>query len=107
LCDIFALEFYTKEKLSLITGGDNTAYTSSEYFASRGYIPTIDVRVHIGDGVENSRSFTVSAMSDLIGKTVTEENYPVVRAYINAIDIPSKNDLISQFDKKFGINVGE
>lgn len=69
---------------------------------SADYIPEIDVRVNIGEGVENSRSFTISALTSLIDKDVNEENYPFVRAYINAVDIPEKAEIISQLDKKFG-----
>ena len=60
------------------------------------------MRVNIGEGVENSRSFTISALTSLIDKDVNEENYPLVRAYINAVDIPEKAEIISQLDKKFG-----
>ena len=102
LCDIFALEFYTDEKISLIFDGDEKAAEYLLKIRSADYIPEIDVRVNIGEGVENSRSFTISALTSLIDKDVNEENYPFVRAYINAVDIPEKAEIISQLDKKFG-----
>lgn len=102
LCDIFALEFYTDEKISLIFDGDEKAAEYLSKIRSAEYIPEIDVRVNIGEGVENSRSFTISALTSLIDKDVNEENYPLVRAYINAVDIPEKAEIISQLDKKFG-----
>lgn len=102
LCDIFALEFYTDEKISLIFDGDEKATEYLSKIRSADYIPEIDVRVNIGEGVENSRSFTISALTSLIDKDVNEENYPLVRAYINAVDIPEKAEIISQLDKKFG-----
>ena len=102
LCDIFALEFYTDEKIALILDGDEKAAEYLSKIRSADYIPEIDVRVNIGEGVENSRSFTISALTSLIDKDVNEENYPFVRAYINAVDIPEKAEIISQLDKKFG-----
>jgi hypothetical protein len=105
LIDIFALEFYTKEKAELVLG--EGAKTSTEYFADYGYIPAIDVRIHIGEGIENSRSFTVSALEELAKMNVNEENYPLVRAYINALDIPEKAELTAKLDEKFAKEKGE
>jgi hypothetical protein len=105
LMDIFALEFYTKEKAELILG--DGAKTSAEYFAEYGYIPKIDVRVRVGEGVESSRSFTVSALSELASMNVTDENYPMVRAYLNALDIPEKAELVAELDAKFANTKGE
>lgn len=95
LMDLFALEFYTDKKVELITGE-----TADKCFRT-GYAPELDVRIHIGEGIENSRSFTVSALSELMNTDVTEENYPIVRAYISAIDVPTKADIIAELDKKF------
>lgn len=105
LIDIFALEFYTKEKAFLLLG--EGAKTSTEYFAEYGYIPKIDVRIRVGEGIENSRSFTVSALSELATMSITEENYPLVRAYINALDIPEKSALTAELDAKFANTKGE
>lgn len=102
LMDIFALEFYTAEKAYLITGEQN-----DEIFANGAYVPELDVRVNIGEGVENSRSFTVSALGELMKTSVNAENYPMVRAYVSAVDIPAKADIIAELDKKFAINMGE
>ena len=105
LIDVFALEFYTKDKTSAVLG--EGAKTSTEYFAEYGYIPEIDVRIHIGEGVENSRSFTVSALAELAGINISAENYPLVRAYINALDIPEKAELTAELDAKFARKEGE
>ncbi len=102
LMDIFALEFYTAGKAALITN-ENT----ENIFAVGAYVPELDVRVNIVEGVENSRSFTVSALGELMNTAVTEDNYPMVRAYLSAVDIPSKSDIIAEFDKKFKVNMGE
>ncbi len=95
LIDAFALEFYGDEKLASITDIDDI------YSASGGYIPEIDVRVRVGEGVENSRSFTLSALASLMEKDVSAENYPFVRAYLGVADIPDKASLTESLDKKF------
>ena len=105
LIDIFALEFFTKEKAELVLG--EGAKTSTEYFSEYGYIPKIDVRVRIGEGVENSRSFTATALSELAAMSITEENYPLVRAYINVLDIPEKAAITAELDAKFTKQKGE
>jgi hypothetical protein len=99
MIDVFALEFFTKEKAELVLG--DGAKTSEEYFAEYGYIPKIDVRVHIVDGVESSRSYTAAALSELAAMDINEENYPLVRAYINALDIPEKAAITAELDGKF------
>ena len=105
LIDVFALEFFTKEKAELVLG--DGAKTSTEYFVEYGYIPKIDVRVRIGEGVENSRSFTRAALSELAAMSISEENYPLVRAYINALDIPEKTAITAELDEKFTKQKGE
>jgi hypothetical protein len=102
LMDIFALEFYTAGKAKLIT--DESA---EALFVSGAYVPELDVRVNIVEGVENSRSFTVSALGELMRTSVNAENYPMVRAYLSAVDIPSKSDIIAEFDRKFKLDMGE
>ena len=102
LMDIFALEFYTAGKAKLIT--DENA---EDLFVSGTYVPELDVRVNIVEGVENSRSFTVSALGELMRTSVNAENYPMVRAYLSAVDIPSKSDIIAEFDRKFKLDMGE
>ncbi|MBQ7291800.1 MAG: hypothetical protein IJW76_08785 [Clostridia bacterium] len=107
LCDLFALEFFTKEKTELVLGSDANGKTSAEYFAEYGYIPEIDVRIHIGEGAENSRSFTISALSELASMEITAENYPIVRSYISALDLPNKAELTEELDKKYKTDTGE
>lgn len=64
-------------------------------------MPQIDVKVNIGDGIDNSRSFTLSALSDLMAMDIDEENYPIVRAYISTLGIPERSSLCAAFDEKY------
>lgn len=102
LMDIFAMDFYNNEKIELVTGEK-----PCELISTYGYASELDVRIHIGEGVENSRSFTVSALSELMKTNVNEENYPMVRAYISAVDVPSKSEIIAALDERFETNKGD
>lgn len=103
LIDYLALELYDEDDVRRIVG--NEADVSS--FGTSGYIPELDVRVSVGDGVDNSRSFTLSALCDLINMNVTEDNYPIVRAYISALGIPEKDKICASLDEKFDTEKGE
>ncbi len=100
LIDMMALELFDTEKVRAITDGAG-GYSYEGYLGTLGYVPSLDIAVHVGEGVENSRSFTLSALSELVGCELAPENYPVVRAYINALGIPERASLITALDKKF------
>lgn len=100
LIDYMALELYDSDKVKAITDSD-TGYSFEGYLGTVGYVPALDVVVHIGEGVENSHSFTLSALSELMETEVTEANYPMVRAYINALGIPERASLTAALDSKF------
>ena len=57
------------------------------------YYPTVDVKMHIGDGLKNSKAFTISALKELAEMQVTPQNYKFIQAYISTIDIPQKVEL--------------
>lgn len=100
LIDYLALEVYGREKLSAIgiDVGDFPA-DSVDYINAYGYVPRLDVKVFVGDGLEYSRSYTLSALKSLSEMELTKENYPVVREYIRAIQIPECAALIDELDK--------
>ena len=100
LVDLMALELFDSEKVRAITDGAD-GYSYEGYLGTLGYVPALDIAVHVGEGVENSRSFTLSALSELSGLALAPENYPVVRAYINALGIPERASLIAALDAKF------
>lgn len=103
LIDYFALELFDDDTVRRIVGDDAEIYG----FGEDGYLPEVDVRVSVGDGVDNSRSFTLSALSDLINMDVTRENYPIVRAYISALGIPERAEICASLDERFKTEEGE
>ena len=102
LIDYFALEVYGHDRLEAIGAGcQGTLERCRHCIELLGYVPAVDIRINIGDGLENSRSFTISAISELIKTEITAENYPIVRAYIESLGIPYGAAICEKLDKKF------
>lgn len=102
LIDYFALEVYGHDRLEAIGAGcKGTLERCRHCIELLGYVPAVDIRINIGDGLENSRSFTISAISELIKTEITAENYPIVRAYIESLGIPYGAAICEKLDKKF------
>ena len=66
------------------------------------YIPAVDVTVYTGSSVANSKAFTVSALSTLMNMKINEDNYKLVRAYIETIGIPESAELCRYLDERYG-----
>ncbi len=94
LIDVMATEVFSDQKLKQITDM-KTLPDMAEY------LPTMDISVHIGDGIHNSRSMTLAALEGLCEMEITAENYPIVRAYIGALGIPDRAALVESLDMKF------
>ena len=103
LIDYLALEVFDDDALRAIIGTDIASYG----YGKDGYLPMLDVTVNIGDGVENSRSFTMSVLNDLITMSVTEDNYPIVRAYVSSLGIPERAAICEALDERFNKEKGE
>ncbi len=67
---------------------------------SGSYYPIIDATIHMGDGLQNSKAFTISAVKELSMMTVTLQNYKFIEAYIDEIGIPQKVEL-KEFIEEF------
>ena len=102
LLDWFALEIFGHEKLSEISAGCSGAMEKCENCIElMGYVPSLDVKINVGNGIENSRSFTISAISELMKTEITEDNYPIVRAYVEALNIPYGAKICESIDARF------
>lgn len=103
LIDAMALEIFSAERLHAITDCDGT-FCFEDYQRRFGSVPAVDVCIHVGEGFENSRSFTLSALSELCAMEMDETNYPIVRAYISALGIPERAELLAALDRQFQKN---
>ncbi len=107
LCDRTALEYYDDGRVILAgaASGDDFIYRYGDYRKLSGqnsYIPRVDVRIHIGDGLANSKAFTISAISSLISTPITADNYRLVKSYLELIDLPMRKEICDTLDEKFG-----
>ncbi len=94
LIDMMAMEVFSDEKLKAITDLDVLP-------PMMDYLPTLDICVHIGEGINHSRSLTLAALEKLCEMSIDADNYPMVRAYLNTLGIPERAALIAEYDQKF------
>ncbi len=101
LIDALALEIFSAERLHAILNCDGV-FCFEDYQREYGHLPAFYTVINVGDGFENSRSFTVSALSELCSMDFRPERYPVIRAYISTLGIPEKAELLQALDRQFG-----
>ena len=65
------------------------------------YIPELDVTIHTGSAVSNSKAFTVSALGDLINMNINSDNYKLVTAYIESTGIPERDAICNFINERF------
>lgn len=125
LIDWLCLEFYTDERYLYIGADDPNDPTqeptkmrySPEVFvvdipaqydqlgqeispASR-YFPRVDVTVTTGDGIGKNPASTLQVLDQLAAVNVTQDNYKVLEAELDLLDIPQKQMICDMWDKKF------
>ncbi|MBE6571218.1 MAG: hypothetical protein E7656_03085 [Ruminococcaceae bacterium] len=110
LCDRTALEYYDDDRIITI-GAVNIGEVIYRFadFATypdgdddRAYIPIVDVKIHVGDGVANSKAFTVQALSELIKVPVTPDNFRLVQSYVEMIGLPMRAQICDALERKYG-----
>ena len=107
LIDKTALEYYSNGRVIRLGAADDEelVYDFGGFVKKTrltNYIPSMDVTVYTGSSVSNSKAFTVSALTSLMGMNITEDNYKLVKAYVEAIGIPERGEICSYLDEKFG-----
>ena len=102
LMDYTALENYDDGRVIHIGASeDSFVYRYSKVASEDGYIPCLDVKINVGDGLKNSKAFTISALSDLIRTPVNADNYELVKAFVELIDIPQSADICRGLEEKY------
>lgn len=80
----------------------NFAYNSDDMnmgTSEEPYYPEVDVKIHVGDGLKNSKAFTIQALQELAKIEITPFNYKFIQAYIDKIDIPDRKELNDFIDQ--------
>lgn len=106
LCDKTSLEHYNDGRIIRLgaVGEDEVVFNFGGFVKKTRqsrYIPSLDVTVHTGSAISNSKAFTVSALTSLMGMNVTEDNYKLVKAYVETIGIPERGEICDYLDEKF------
>ncbi len=114
LCDYMALEYYDDDRIIFLGASvtkekpEQFSFNSNDYRVwddktEKWYYPKVDVKINVGDGLKNSKAFTVQSLSELIKTPITPQNYKIVMAYLDLINIPNKQEIkayIEEFMKK-------
>ncbi|MGN1121471.1 MAG: hypothetical protein ACI4RV_03815, partial [Eubacteriales bacterium] len=101
LIDCTALEFYEKGRfVECVSGGFGFEPDSNGTTAANRF-PAVDIKIHIGDGLSNSKAFTVSAVSALVGMNINRDNYKLVEAYVELIGLPMRAEICAFLEDKF------
>ena len=126
LCDWSALEFFDDDRLlfigareengrrteamSMTYNGENYAQemppmvdmvTGEQVRAGYSYYPRVDVTVNAGDGIARSKAATLEVLDKLAAIQPTEENWRILAAELDILDIPQKQEIIQMWEDRF------
>jgi hypothetical protein len=108
LIDRTALEYYDDGRvisIGAVEAGE-TVYRFNDFAtypenSDSAYIPVVDVKIHVGDGVANSKAFTVQALSELIKVPVNADNFRLVQSYVEMIGLPMRAQICDALERKY------
>ncbi len=109
LIDATALEYYDDGRIiSIGASDDGIVFKFGDYtkvYDKNGdaYIPALDIVIHTGSVVQNSRALILSALTTLLATEITKENYMLVKAYVDALNLPEKSAINKYLDERFEI----
>ena len=123
LLDWLALEYFDDDRLLFIGAkqegdeGESVIYNGDKYALtipavvdpltgetlseSRIYYPRVDVTVTCGDSLKKSPAATVEVLDKIAATQVTPDNWKLIAAMLEYLDIPQKQDIIGDWKDKF------
>jgi hypothetical protein len=63
------------------------------------YYPKVDIEISVGEGVKNSKAFTLAATEQLAKSVITPANKEIVKAQIDIMDLPNKKEIKDSIDE--------
>ena len=123
LLDKLALEYFDDDRLLFIGAkqpggeGETVVYNSANYALESGalvdpltgetiragqrYYPRVDVTVSVGNSLGRSPAATVEVLEKLIATRVTADNWKLLAAELEYLDIPQKQEIVAEWKEKF------
>lgn len=109
LIDMTALEFYDENKVIMIGGADGKrqvfTFRPDDVMVRREngrmYIPVVDAKVIAADALTKSRAFMMSAINNIMGHSITGENYVFVKSLVKMLALPEFKEICEYLDEKF------
>lgn len=127
LIDWLCLEFYDDNRVIFLGGekegeepyvdkfnADNFAITKPALYDMQTdqkvrdeykYYPIVDVTINAGDGIIRSKITTLDILGKLASVPVTPDNYKMLEAQLEILDIPQKQEIIQMWEDRFGNNI--
>lgn len=68
------------------------------------YFPIVDVTINVGGGAIKNPAVSLSALDRFSATAVTKENYKILSAALDILDIPQRQDIIKTWEETFGID---
>ena len=68
---------------------------------SREFFPRVDITVQAADGARRDRQTTLQALDSLTRANVTAENWRIFAAELEILDIPDRQEIIGEWEKRF------
>lgn len=128
LLDWLALEFFDDDRMLFIGADEATdrparrlrfnadafAQTMPEVRDLQGnvvrpswtYWPRVDVTISAGDSLVRGKESTLQALQALTAAPVTAENWKLFAAQLEVLDLPGKQDIIADWERRFGLSDG-
>ncbi|MBR5460656.1 MAG: hypothetical protein IKV53_07270 [Clostridia bacterium] len=92
---------YNSNNIARIIPGHTDLVTEESITEDIVYYPVIDVTITTGNGLSKNPATTVEVLDKLAAITVTEDNWKILAAELEYLDIPQKQDIIASWKKKF------
>ena len=127
LLDWLALEFFDDDRLlyigadelkdrkaqTLEFNADSFWRTMPEVTDSAGnvvrdewkYFPRVDVTITAGDSIAHGKAQTLQALQTLAQSQITAENWRIFAAQLDLINLPGKQDIISDWEQRFAMTI--
>lgn len=94
------LEF-NGDDLAVMVGEETDPMTGETLRAGYAYYPRVDVTVTCGDPISKNPMMTLETLDKIAASSVTAENWKIVAAELEYLDIPQKSEIIDEWKKRF------